>query len=405
MTKVGKELRSRYISRNKKFDYLPDADRYLSATVPSSYKFAIIGSGNIGQEHMRVTLMEGRASIQGIYDPNPKSIDQATALFSSLSPGSPLTVYSTLQEACHDPEVDALIICTPNYTHIDIVKEAITSGKHILLEKPMATTLEDAYTISNLAKDYDGVFQIGLQYRYKAIYSEAIHEALERKSLGEIKMINMMEHRMPFLDKVAQWNKFAKYSGGTLVEKCCHYFDLMNLFAQSKPVEVYASGGMDVNFTEFKYNSEPSDIVDNAMVTVLYENGVRASFQLCMFSPMFYEELVLCGNEGRLKTSENEDFLGTHRPRNQFEIMLGEGKPSRITTPCYPSYIEESGHGGATYYEHEYFIDNIEKKPTSTARVDEGLWSVIVGVAAEQSMKSGTVVQIDQLLQEKGIHV
>ena len=189
------------------------------------------------------------------------------------------------------------------------------------------------------------------------------------------------------------------------VEKCCHYFDLMNLFAQSKPVEVYASGGMDVNFTEFKYNSEPSDIVDNAMVTVLYENGVRASFQLCMFSPMFYEELVLCGNEGRLKTSENEDFLGTHRPRNQFEIMLGEGKPSRITTPCYPSYIEESGHGGATCYEHEYFIDNIEKKPTSTARVDEGLWSVIVGVAAEQSMKYGTVVQIDQLLQEKGIHV
>ena len=183
MTKVGKELRSRYISRNKKFDYLPDTDRYLSATVPSSYKFAIIGSGNIGQEHMRVTLMEGRASIQGIYDPNPKSIDQATALFSSLSPGSPLTVYSTLQEACHDPEVDALIICTPNYTHIDIVKEAITSGKHILLEKPMATTLEDAYTISNLAKDYDGVFQIGLQYRYKAIYSEASMKRLNENHL------------------------------------------------------------------------------------------------------------------------------------------------------------------------------------------------------------------------------
>jgi myo-inositol 2-dehydrogenase / D-chiro-inositol 1-dehydrogenase len=406
MSKAAKELRSRYISRNKKFDYLPDTDRYLSASVPPSYKFAIIGSGNIGQEHMRVTMMEGRATVHGIYDPNPKSIEQATALFSTIAGDvEPLIVYPTLQEACHDPEVDALIICTPNYTHIDIVKEAITSGKHILLEKPMATTLEDAHTIAELARDYDAVFQIGLQYRYKAIYSEAIHEALERKSLGEVKMINMMEHRMPFLDKVAQWNKFSKYSGGTLVEKCCHYFDLMNLFAQSKPVEVYANGGMDVNFKEFKYQSEQSDIVDNAMVTVRYENGVRASFQLCMFSPMFYEELVVCGDEGRLKVSENEDFLGAHRPRNQFEIILGEGKPSRIATPCYPSYIEESGHGGATYYEHVYFIDNIEKKPTTTAKVEEGLWSVIVGVAAEQSMKSGRTVQIDQMLKEKGLLV
>ncbi|MFP3126131.1 Gfo/Idh/MocA family oxidoreductase [Ectobacillus funiculus] len=400
---IGKEVKNRYISRNSKFDYLPETDRYLTHIGQPKYRFNIIGSGNIGQEHMKVTMLEERATIHGIYDPNPSSVEQANKLFSLLSPNTPLINYDSLEKACHDPEVDGLIICTPNYTHIDIVREAIRSGKHILLEKPMATTLQDAYEITQIARDYHAVFQIGLQYRYKAIYAEAIYEALERKAIGNVKTISITEHRPPFLDKVNQWNKFSKYSGGTLVEKCCHYFDLMNLFAQAKPVQVYANGNMDVNFTEFEYKNEKSDIIDNAFVTVLYENGVRTNFNLCMFSPTFYEEMVICGDGGRLKASENEDFLSFKRPRNQLEIMRGEGKPSRVTTPCYPSHIEESGHGGATYYEHIYFVDNIEGIPTSTAKVDEGFWSVVVGIAAEESIRTGKVVLVEELLKNRGI--
>jgi len=83
--------------------------------------------------------------------------------------------------------------------------------------------------------------------------------------------------------------------------------------------------------------------------------------------------------------------------------MCGEGKPSRITTPTYHTEIEESGHNGATYYEHIYFIDNIEGKKTTTATVDEGFWSVVVGAAAEESIKTGQVVYIDQFLKENNI--
>ena len=53
-------------------------------------------------------------------------------------------------------------------------------------------------------------------------------------------------HRFPFLEKVGDWNRFSKNSGGTLVEKCCHFFDLMRLLTQSEPVQVYASGGIAV---------------------------------------------------------------------------------------------------------------------------------------------------------------
>jgi myo-inositol 2-dehydrogenase / D-chiro-inositol 1-dehydrogenase len=162
---------------------------------------------------------------------------------------------------------------------------------------------------------------------------------------------------------------------------------------------------MAVNFKEFEYGSEKSDILDNALVTVQYENGVRASFNLCMFSPMFYEEIILCGDDGRLKAYENRDFLPVPRGQTHLEVLRGENKPSRICSPCYPAYIEESGHNGATFYEHIYFVDNIEGKPTNTASVEEGFWAVVVGVAAEESVKTGAVVRIDELLERKGVHL
>lgn len=399
----GKEFRNKVFSMNPIFAYVPESDRYLFAADEPRHRFNVIGTGVNGQEHIRVTMMEGRATIHGIYDPNPLSVAGAQGTYAQFAPGKKLAAYDSLEAACNDPAADGLIICTPNYTHLDVVRVAAQSGKHILLEKPMATTIADAHAIMQIANSYGAVCMIGLQYRFKPIYVEAIHEALQRKTIGDIKTISILEHRFPFLDKVKQWNKFSKYSGGTLVEKCCHYFDLMNLFAGARPVSVFATGSAAVNFLDFEYAGEKSDILDNAFVIVTYANGVRASFNLCMFAPMFYEELVLCGDDGRLKATENEDFLPVAKTDTHLEIKCGDRKPSCIGAPCYPSFIQGSGHHGATYFEHVSFVDNIAGKATSAATALEGFWSIVVGVAAETSVKTGQPVLIDDLLRENGI--
>ncbi len=397
------EMGARMMALSGRFNYLPEKDRYLFAHARPSHRFNVIGLGVNGQEHVRITLMEGRATIHGLYDPNPGSIEAARQIYNRFVPGGSLVVYDSLQAACNDPAVDGLIIATPNYTHLEVLREAVKSGKPILLEKPMATTIRDAYEILEIANSYSALLQVGLQYRYKSIYVEAIHEALERRSIGNIKTITILEHRLPFLDKVNQWNKFSKYSGGTLVEKCCHYFDLFNLFAQSRPRTVYATGSMAVNFLDFEYEGQKSDILDNAFVNVIYDNGVRANFNLCMFAPMFYEEVVLCGDEGRLKAFENQDFIPGERPKTHLEVMCGADKSSRQMTPAYLSFIEESGHNGGTFYEHVNFIDGIEGKKTNAAKAIEGFWSIVIGVAAEESVKSGLPVDTHELLKRSGI--
>jgi len=396
-------IKSRIMTQAPRFSYLPDSDRFLSKREEAQFSINIIGTGINGQEHMRVTEFEGRGSINGIYDPNPGSVRAAKAIMKEM--GKDLVIYDDLVSACNDPKVDALIISTPNYTHREVLDVAIQSGKHILLEKPMATTLKDAYHIMQLAEQYEAVFQIGLQYRYKSIYREAVFEALDRKSLGDIKQITIQEHRIPFLDKVGQWNKFSEYSGGTLVEKCCHYFDLFNLFAQAKPVRVFAVGDQSVNFKDFEKNGKKSDIIDQAFVIVEYENGVKANFNLCMFAPMFYEEMVLCGTKGRLQAKEKDDFISQKGLECSMEMNLGESQPSRLITPHYPKHIEDAGHHGATFFEHVNFIDNMLGKETNAAKVSEGFWSVVVGAAAQESIEQQRPILIDELLAQNDINL
>ena len=398
-----KELKSRAMALNADFAYIKDNDRYLLKRDTPQYKFNVIGTGVNGQEHIRVTELEGRGSVHGIYDPNDHSAGAAEAEFKKYVHDRPLKRYESLEAACNDPEVDALIISTPNYTHLDVVKVAVKSGKHILLEKPLATTVEDALEIMRIADAYPAVFQMGLQYRYKAIYTEAIYEVLTRKSIGDVKTISIQEHRLPFLDKVGQWNKFSRFTGNTLIEKCCHYFDLLNLFAGAKPVSVFASGGMDVNFREFEYGGQRADMMDNALVIINYENGVRASFNLCMFAPMFYEELTVCGDDGRLKAWENEDFLPESSSGTYLEVLHGDNKPSRRMKPHYPTIIEKTGHHGATYYEHVAFVDKLNGQPSTAATALEGFWSVVVAAAAQTSIQENAVIDITRFLDSHNV--
>lgn len=398
----SKKLRLRGFEAAPNQQHITEADKYLYKRQTPRHKLVVIGTGTIGQEHMRVAAALGRATVHGIFDASTHSLDTAEKNFASYSSDSVLR-YADLESACNDPAADALFICTPNYTHFDVLRVAMQSAKPIFLEKPMATTIEDAKQIVQLARDYSSFIQIGLQYRYKAQYVEAFHEALTRKSLGAIKTISMSEYRPPFLDKVGQWNKFNAYSGGTLVEKCCHYFDLINLLAESNPERVYASGGQAVNFLDFEKDGKRSDIDDHGFVTIDYENGVRATFTLNMFCHDFFEELLVCGDKGRLQASERVDLQREKEVDSSIAITLGEQGASRTSKLGYPSAIEQTGHHGATYYEHAAFLDRLDGMSNDSATPEQGLWAMIVASAAQQSIASKQAVVIGDFISQNDL--
>ena len=385
--------RLRFFEKSLGQQHITDADKYLYKSRAPTHALAIIGTGTIGQEHMYVATLLGRARVHGIYDSQVQSMDSAEKNFKDYSDQS-LIRYADLASACSDPEVDALMICTPNYTHADVLKVAMRSGKPIFLEKPMATTLVDADAIVKANDAYPSFIQIGLQYRYKAQYIEAFHEVQQRTSVGVVKTISMSEYRPPFLDKVGQWNKFNQYSGGTLVEKCCHYFDLINLLADAMPVRVYASGGQAVNFLDFQKDGVPADIDDHAFVIIDYTNGVRANFTLNMFCHDFTEEMVVTGDRGRLVANELFNVHQQQPSKATIVLEKGEWGASKQTDVTYAREIEKSGHHGATYYEHVAFVDQLDGKACESATPVQGLWSMIVASAAQHSIKTQQAVDI-----------
>ncbi len=385
--------RLRFFEKSLSQQHITDADQYLYKSPAPTHALAIIGTGTIGQEHMYVATLLGRARVHGIYDSQVQSMDSAEKNFKDYSDQS-LIRYADLASACSDPEVDALMICTPNYTHADVLKVAMRSGKPIFLEKPMATTLVDADAIVKANDAYPSFIQIGLQYRYKAQYIEAFHEVQQRTSVGVVKTISMSEYRPPFLDKVGQWNKFNQNSGGTLVVKCCHYFDLINLLADAMPVRVYASGGQAVNFLDFQKDGVPADIDDHAFVIIDYANGVRANFTLNMFCHDFTEELVITGDRGRLVANELFNVHQQQPSKATIALEKGEWGASKQTDVTYAREIEKSGHHGATYYEHVAFVDQLDGKACESATPVQGLWSMIVASAAQHSIKTQQAVDI-----------
>ena len=112
--------------------------------------------------------------------------------------------------------------------------------------------------------------------------------------------------------KVGDWNRFTRNTGGTLVEKCCHFFDLMHLVCRRAPVRVLATGGQDVNHLDEAYERRAvPDILDNAFVIVEFANGVRGALDLCMFAEggRFEQEITITGDLAKMEATVPGDVV------------------------------------------------------------------------------------------------
>ena len=369
-------------------------------------RYGVIGTGMMGIEHILNVLSLDDTSVVAIAD-----TDEGSRTDGLEAAGPDCAVYSDYTDLLTDDNVDAVVVVTPNFTHIDVMRDVIASGKHVLCEKPLCTTTPDCQELITLADGYDGVIWVGLEYRYMPAVQALISEVKDG-FVGDVKMVSIREHRFPFLVKVDNWNRFTKNSGGTLVEKTCHYFDLMNQIIGQRPVQVYASGNQAVNHLDEVYDGETSDILDNAYVIVDYPGGIRAMLDLCMFAEATkdQEELSVVGDKGKLdaRIPTSELHLGTRSGEGIPDI--GQVETRSITN----DEIRHTGlHHGASYLEHVDFAEAIRAHRTAgggdagAAAVDalgtlvsleDGLWSVAIGEAAHKSIDENRPVKVAEIL-------
>jgi len=356
--------------------------------VDSPLRYGLIGVGMMGLEHQRnLNAMDG-VEVVAVADPHEPSLDAARF----TAEGRPLACFTDYRELLRADLCDVYIISTPNMTHHAVLDDVMATGRHIFVEKPLCTTVADVADIRQRAQDYSAVFWVGLEYRYMPPVARAIAHA-HSGDLGKVHMVALREHRHPFLVKVNNWNRFTRNSGGTLVEKCCHFFDLMRLVAQSDPVRVMASGGQDVNHLDEFYDGERSDILDNAFVIVEFANGVRASLDLSMFAEgtTNAEELSIVGDRGKV-----EAFL----PSSIVRVGQRQGWAGGVHEEVVSDQrvLVEGFHHGASFLEHLDLQQVIRSGQRALVTAEDGYWSVLTGVAAHRSIDEHRVVELAELL-------
>ena len=352
-------------------------------------RYGVIGTGMMGIEHIENILALDDTEVTAVADPHPASLESAARALGHPPRGS----FTDHRDLLASGLCDVVVVATPNMTHAPILHDVLAvDDLHVLVEKPLCTTVSDCKRVLAAADGRSGLVWMGLEYRYMPPVARLV-DHVRQGGVGRVRMVAIREHRFPFLHKVGDWNRFNRNTGGTLVEKCCHFFDLMNLLTGSEPVRVMASGGRDVNHLDEDYDGEVPDVLDNAYVIVEYDNGARASLDLCMFAEasLHQEEVVVVGDQGKA-----EAFLPDGTFRHGLRVR---GRPNLSSEVITDQRIGHVGlHHGSSFVEHLLFARSIREGSPVGVTLGEGLWSVAVGAAAHRSIDEGRVVAMDEVM-------
>ncbi|MEA2011226.1 MAG: Gfo/Idh/MocA family oxidoreductase [Actinomycetota bacterium] len=353
-----------------------------------SIRYGIVGTGMMGVEHiLNINALDG-AQVTAISDPEATS----RAAGAEAAGIDATAVFATHDELIASDLCDAVVVASPNYTHVNVLPDVLAAGLHLLAEKPLCTTVEDCHAVVDAADASDGFAWMGMEYRYKPPIARLVDE-VRTGAVGRVHMVAIREHRFPFLEKVGNWNRFSRNTGGTLVEKCCHFFDLMNLIIDAEPVRVYASGGQSVNHLDEIYDGETPDILDNAFVIVDYANGARGMLDLCMFAEgsKNEQEIAVTGDIGKVEAFVPEAIVRIGR-RADGSVEEHEVSDARVAY--------DGLHEGSSYLEHVDFRDAIVNGTPPKVTLDDGLSAVAIGIAAHRSIDEGRPVRLDEVLNQ-----
>ncbi len=361
-------------------------------TDPAQIRYGIIGSGMMGIEHINNLLHVPGAVITAVSDPHEGSRDWATAVLGEGDAADGVELFEHHQDLIDAGVCDAVVVASPNMTHAEVLRDLLPSSLHVLVEKPLCTTVPDCLEVIEAARDRAALVWVGLEYRYMPPVARLV-QAVRDGEVGSPRMLAIREHRFPFLRKIGDWNRFNRNTGGTLVEKCCHFFDLMNLIIDDRPVRVIASGAQDVNHLDESYEGEVPDIMDNAFVIVEYAGGARAMLDLCMFAEAsrHAEEISVVGELGKVEAFlPSQEFVSGRRSDG-----LGVVHSEVIEDP---TVAYQGFHHGSSFLEHLDFAAAIRSGSAPEVGLLDGLWSVAMGAAAHRSIDEQRPVLLSELL-------
>ncbi len=370
----------------------------------------IIGTGNRATAYYDIEKYNKTVKVVAICDLDKEKNSKVVNKYFSKNN---IRIYYNYLDLLNDDDIDGVIICTPDFTHTQITIDSIKRNKKILLEKPVATNLDDLKVLYRECINYDKTILPGFVLRYTDIFKK-VNELIKSGSIGDIITIEASETLKPIhaASFFRRWHKSEINNGGFLNAKCSHDLDLLNMFINKKPLFV-SSFGSNIHFTSEKNNVAKcslcekydeciyvdksnnefsginydlcpymvsSDIVDHQVVLIEYETGITASFTVSMHAEKGNRKMAIFGTKGVIRT----DF---------FTQKITIDFPNSKEREVYDINASSKGHGGGDESLCKLFGINNDNN-----EIYNGILSTSIALAAEKSRKEKVIVSMKEFV-------
>ncbi len=332
-------------------------------------RVAVIGCGLIAQRaHLPAYVAAPEAELVAVVSGHREKAEEVARQF-----GNP-RVLSTWEEAVADPEIDAIDICTPNTLHARIAIAAARAGKHILVEKPMATTLADAEAMVGAARNEGVTLMVAHNLRFVPIY-QAIRKAMLEGAIGQpYSARGMFMHAGPeeFWGATSTWFwEKEDAGGGSLLDMGIHMIDLVRWMIGRPVLEVTAMTARV---------ARPTYADDNAFVLMRFEGDVLASVQSSWSARPFPDrQIMIHGELGHIAMGRSSD--------EPLVINLQDGDGAK---KIVPEILRASPVGDP----FTHFVRSIRDGTEPLVTGEDGRESLAIALAGYESARTGRVVRL-----------
>lgn len=396
-------------------------------------RIAMVGTGIRGTSMWGTELIKEFADtveFVGLCDKNIGRVATAKRIMKLNCP-----TYVDIDALLKETTPEILIVTTMDSTHHEQIVKGLEAGADIITEKPMTTDEKKCQLILDAEKRTGKKVYVTFNYRYSP-HRQKIYELLNDDSIGKITSVDFHWYldTSHGADYFRRWHRKREFGGSLLVHKATHHFDLLNWWLNSDPQEVHAFGSLEFygknnsfrhthcrpcpHKSECKFHfdimknprlvelyvnnekhdgylrdgcvwKEDIDIFDKMAVQIKYANNVQVSYSLTTYSPYEGYRISFNGTKGKLDAWIHERQPWEMEKYDEIQVTKNFGKAEyfRIGNT-------EEGHGGGDSRLRKQLFNPGPDPYRQGAGSRDGAMSVLIGIAARQSIDTGLPVKI-----------
>lgn len=349
-------------------------------------KVLVVGCGNMGASHARAYKQLDAFDIVGLVSRSAESRERVSNELGGLP------MFSDFYEALRETRPDVVSINTYPDTHAAYVRESLKSNAHVFVEKPLATTVEEAEELVKLAKEHNKKLVIGYILRVHPAWTKFVDLA---QTLGTPLVMRMNLNQQ---SSGSQWetHKQLMKSMSPIVDCGVHYVDIMCMMTQSKPISVSAIGARlsdDIDPKMYNYGQ----------LQVRFENGsvgwYEAGWGPMMSETAFFVKDVV-GPKGSVSIVDvdkgaSEDIEG-HTKTGCLKVHHShlDTQGNFVKQDEYVSTEDEPDHDGLCLLEQEFLLNSIQSNIDLTAHMEDAINSLKIVLAADEAFRTGKMIPL-----------